>query len=324
MPEEQVESQKATPLTSLLQYGGGGINEILPALLRAKAQFPEISKVKRNDFTKSKYADSAQIAKQINPVLNANGLFCLQPWCTQENAAGDVSIVIELTLFHKSGQYLSTKTTIPFMAQRAGKKKDDKGRPTNEYETLKIDAHGLAGAITYFRRYQYMSFFELVTDDDDGNAANAAMRQQQYQQPPQYYAPPPAPEPMPTSEQIGELKAGLIKCPQKFQESVNTWVTGQLGLSSIDNLNYRRYEIIKERIEKKMAAITEKQHEILQAAMSQLSLSEKAVVRFINEKQSLNLKALEDLPLDYLEWLLAELEGIEVENQVAKAESEGS
>lgn len=311
MPEKENQNA-ASPLTSLLRHGGGMINEIILSLLAAKSQFRVIFESERNDFTKSSYASLAQIEKEIGPILNQNGLFFLQPWCTTTQEDGKVLIEIELTLFHASGQFLSTKTIVPFMAQKAGNNK-----------TTQIDAHGLAGAITYFRRYQLMSFFGLVTDDDDGNAANAAMRQRQYQQqPPAQYAPPP--EPMPTSAQIQELKANLIKCPQKFQESVKTWITGKLNLNSIDSINCRTLEIIKERVSKKMGAITEKQHEVLQATMRQLNLSEKTVVDLINEKQSLNLKALEDLPLDCLEWLLAELEKIEVENQVMKAESEGS
>lgn len=307
MPEKENQNA-AAPLTTLLRHGGGGTDKIIYALLKAKAQFPVIFQAKRNDFTKSKYADLAQIEKQVGPILIQNGLFCLQPWRTtqeQENS-NNVSIEIEIILFHESGQFISTKTIIPFMAQKAGNNK-----------TTQIDAHGLAGAITYFRRYQLMSFFGLVTDDDDGNAANAAMGQRQYQQqPPAQYAPPP--EPMPTAIQIQELKANLIKCPQKFQESVNTWLRTKLNINSIDKINCRALEIIKERISVKMGAITEKQyHEVLQA-MSQLNLSEKRVVDFINEKQSLNLKALEDLPLDYLEWLLVELEEIAESEQEAE------
>lgn len=256
----QYGSSTSWPITPSSLSHGGQIDQILPALFAAKTQFPIIQKTEYNDFTKSKFADLAGIERSIKPILTQNGLILLQPCNPHEHVSGSVWIDIETILFHQSGQFLCTKAVIPYMAQRAAKKKDQNGKSLCEFEETKVDAHGLAAAITYFRRYMLISFLGLTTDDDDGNTAmQQQYPQRQWNQPaqPTQHVPNPEnirPEHVPTHDfyqaaqpqqveksqtpsldEIKLLENDVAKLGQEYQDSLTTWLK-EHGYDSIDQL----------------------------------------------------------------------------------------
>jgi hypothetical protein len=121
------------------------INELAEALVAAQGEFSAVPKGSVNPFFKSKYAALPDVVASASPVLAKHGLAV-----TQFVSDDDT---LTTYLIHKSGQ---------FIAHRA------------ELHLVKDDPQSVGSAVTYQRRYSYMSCLGLVADDDDdGNAASA-------------------------------------------------------------------------------------------------------------------------------------------------------
>jgi hypothetical protein len=117
------------------------------ALAVAQGEFPAISKDSTNPFFKSKYADLATVVETASPILSKNGLSVVQ-----FPGHDGVNDTLTTWLIHKSGQYIND---------------------TMALHLAKNDPQGQGSALTYARRYSYMSVLGLVADeDDDGNAAS--------------------------------------------------------------------------------------------------------------------------------------------------------
>ena len=130
------------------------ITEVVAGLLAAQAEFEVLSKSSNNPFFNSKYIALPDLVQAVNPTLSKHGLGISQ---LVSNIDGQSALTT--ILFHTSGQYISSTTPLHL----------SKNDP---------QAHG--SAITYMRRYAYMSILGLVADeDDDGNAAsnNSSQRQ---------------------------------------------------------------------------------------------------------------------------------------------------
>ena len=117
------------------------------ALSEAQGEFEAVSKTAANPFFKSRYAALPDVVKAATPILAKHGLAVWQAGDTDETGE-----VLWTVVLHKSGQYLgSAARLLP----------------------VKGDPQAQGSAITYQRRYQYMSALGLVADDDDdGNAAS--------------------------------------------------------------------------------------------------------------------------------------------------------
>jgi hypothetical protein len=127
------------------------INELVTALVAAQSEFSAIPKTSDNPFFKSKYAALPDVVLQATPILSKNGLAVMQ--FVDHDDIGDC---LTTYLTHTSGQYISH---------------------TMRLHLAKSDPVGQASAITYARRYSYMSAVGLVSDsDDDGNAAQASFQ----------------------------------------------------------------------------------------------------------------------------------------------------
>ena len=123
------------------------IQEVVGALLAAQAEFEVLSKSSNNPFFNSKYVALPDLVKAVNPVLAKHGLGVAQ---LVSNVDG--SDALTTTLFHSSGQFISSTAML---------------------HLVKNDPQAHGSAITYMRRYAYMSILGLVADeDDDGNAAS--------------------------------------------------------------------------------------------------------------------------------------------------------
>lgn len=118
---------------------------LLSAALVAFQQ--EVSVVPRgsiNPFFKSKYADFADVKATATPVAAKHGLAVSQFPITVGDADG-----LSTILMHASGQFIESTAFL---------------------HLVKIDPQAHGSAITYLKRYAYMSCLGLVADeDDDGN-----------------------------------------------------------------------------------------------------------------------------------------------------------
>lgn len=118
------------------------ITKILPALIKAQSEFPAIPKKSTNPFHGSKYADLSAIVETLKPIMTANKLVFSQ----SSRANGIDSIVIITTIFHESGEFISSELEIPL---------------------AKKDAQAVGSAMTYARRYSLTAILGVVADDDD-------------------------------------------------------------------------------------------------------------------------------------------------------------
>lgn len=146
------------------------INELAEALAKAQLNFEAIVKDKQAGKPGGKsytyhYADLASQIKATVPALSANGLTVTQH---PQTDGGKVSI--ETFLFHKSGQWISSKLVLP-VAVNGG-------------------IQGVGSSITYGCRYARSAILGIAGEDDDG-----AKAQQNKPQPEPETKPQPKPQP---------------------------------------------------------------------------------------------------------------------------------
>jgi len=124
------------------------INELAKALVGAQAEFSAVPKGSNNPFFKSKYAALPDVVQHAGPVLSKHGLAISQ-------FIGNDELITYL--IHESGQYIAHTMTLHLPKQ---------------------DPQGQGSAVTYARRYAYMSALGLVADDDDdGNRGSQSKPQ---------------------------------------------------------------------------------------------------------------------------------------------------
>jgi hypothetical protein len=121
---------------------------IAKALVQISSKLESVSKTKTNPAFRSKYAPLDEILGSIKPTLAECGCAVVFIQIPQEDLS---AVVVETVIIHESGDYVSGK----FAAK-----------------TVKNDAQGVAGAISYLKRYGVTALLALETDeDDDGNTA---------------------------------------------------------------------------------------------------------------------------------------------------------
>lgn len=137
--------------------------QLAAALVKFQAEIGAVAKTSANPFFKSKYAALPDVVQHAQPVLAKFGLAVSQTvgfWATDTG----VIDTLTTTLVHESGETV---------------------RDTMRLHLVKDDPQAQGSAITYARRYAYMSILGLVADeDDDGNAASAPRPQAQRQSSP--------------------------------------------------------------------------------------------------------------------------------------------
>lgn len=118
------------------------INELASALVKAQAEFGAVPKGSVNPFFKSKYAALPDVVQHATPILTKHGLAVSQ--------FIDADDTMTTYLLHSSGQFIAHTMTM---------------------HLVKSDPQSQGSAVTYARRYSYMSALGLVADeDDDGNS----------------------------------------------------------------------------------------------------------------------------------------------------------
>jgi hypothetical protein len=125
------------------------INELASALVAAQGEFSAVPKGSVNPFFKSNYAALPEVVATAGPVLAKHGLAISQ-------FIGDDTLTTYL--LHASGQFIAQEMKL---------------------HLVKNDPQAQGSAVTYARRYSFMSVLGLVADvDDDGNAATQASQAQ--------------------------------------------------------------------------------------------------------------------------------------------------
>lgn len=146
------------------------------AMSAAQAEMMPVVRNKRNDQTKSNYADIAAVAEAITPIYGRHG-FAVS-FATKAAPDGCVGIICEL--MHADGHRKIYEHDIPI---------DGAGLRGNSNKTA---TQALGSTLTYGRRYALLLAFNIATKEDrDGNA-------QQRQEPA---------KPMIDAAQIAELNA---------------------------------------------------------------------------------------------------------------------
>lgn len=128
------------------------LDQIAPALVKARNKMTAVHKDASNPHFKSKFASLEAITESVMPHLIANGVTVLQGAGQQD----DAGVEVVTRLLHVSGQWIETGIRLPLD---------------------KPNAQGAGSAVSYGRRYGLAAILGVVTEeDDDGNAASASAR----------------------------------------------------------------------------------------------------------------------------------------------------
>lgn len=210
------------------------IGALSSALVDAQGAFEAVAKQANNPFFKSKYADLPAVVEAASPILKANGLAVSQlPDFDGEND------LLVTRLIHSSGEWIQSVMRLYLP---------------------KKDAQGMGSALTYARRYSYMSILGLVADvDDDGNASAQQAPPPRSSRSTAPQAPPAAPangdESRPITPQIKKAVENAIGRYIDWDEDSDAplkFISACLGreVTSLDELTYDEGKIAAQQISK--------------------------------------------------------------------------
>ena len=202
------------------------LDQLTTALVKAQAEFTAIPKDSTNPFFKSRYAGLPVVVEKASPILSKHGLSI-----SQHIGYDGENDTLETWLLHVSGQYLVSRMRL---------------------HLVKDDPQGQGSAVTYARRYSYMSILGLVADDDDdGNAASAPRSAPRSAPAQQASSRPQASPNKPISEKQGKMlmvllkKAGLTVAAsqEKYGSDIrslssaqaSSWIDELMGKSPVSN-----------------------------------------------------------------------------------------
>jgi hypothetical protein len=134
------------------------------AYVAACSEVKDALKNAKNPHLGNNYADLSSVLDTVRPIFAKYKLWLLQAPGECEVSADGMNAKVSLhgVLMHASGGQLAFTTQVPFPAE------------VNKKTGLaKITAQGLGSAITYGRRYQWVSVAGITQVDDDGNDASA-------------------------------------------------------------------------------------------------------------------------------------------------------
>lgn len=208
------------------------LNDLLPALLKARSEMNEVYKTQLNQFLSDKnkkqvnYANLADFIDASIDALTKNSLLMAQ---TQSVEDGKTYLVS--TLFHISGQFLRSKMILP-----------TDGGPQI-----------VGGLITYFRKYQYGSMLNLAaSEDDDGNKAQKSHEKKEAEENKKAEE---KKDPIITTEQFFELEKYFDRLPKDIQDKVlKTYEVEVLG-----KIKQSKFEIVRDRLKLTIEKLNQKQ-----------------------------------------------------------------
>jgi hypothetical protein len=122
------------------------MKNVIAALTKAKLQFKPLKKSGFNKFLNYEYSTLSDVHSAVDAALAQNGLACVFTFEDEK---------LTLTLWHESGESLSSSTTL--LVERT------KGRDGKEQSYC----HAWGSVITYTRRYLLESLLGLSAEEDD-------------------------------------------------------------------------------------------------------------------------------------------------------------
>ena len=129
------------------------------AFAACQAQIPAVVKNKRNEHTRSMYADLAAIEQAAMPIIARHGLSVrFYPVLSTLDGHYGVDCVVS----HEKGHSETYHADVPM--DGAGQKGG----------TNKTATHAFGSTMTYGRRYLMCMIFNIATGDDDGNSSTKA------------------------------------------------------------------------------------------------------------------------------------------------------
>lgn len=133
------------------------IDQIVPALIKARGTFKAAVKDAKNDAFKrngvaSGYATLDSVIDAVADSLLQNGIYY-----TQQTDVQDTRTILYTRFLHSSGQWIGGAYPV---------------------HPIKNDPQGEGSALTYARRYALMALAGIAPEDDDGNAASKAAKKQ--------------------------------------------------------------------------------------------------------------------------------------------------
>lgn len=137
------------------------IKAILPALVKAQQEMPQLVKDKKNPHANSEYLTLDNILGALVPLLNQNGIL-LNQIPVENHQDEEQSIGVDTLLWHESGEYVLYPAVYYAF---------EKGGRMNMTQSV-------GSIITYSKRYALTSIFGISTNEDaDGVQANIEPRQ---------------------------------------------------------------------------------------------------------------------------------------------------
>lgn len=132
------------------------IGKVMDALRQAQLEFDPVLKDTRNPLYNSKYAELSGVIAATQPALAKNNLVVSQLAISDLEHQGSG---VTTMLVHTSGEFIASDFLLPAVGQGKG-------------NTIRHDAQTACGAVTYARRYSYLSVLGIAAQDDDGNQAS--------------------------------------------------------------------------------------------------------------------------------------------------------
>lgn len=155
------------------------INELAIALSRAQGEMESAKRDANNPFFNSKYSTLESVWDACRGPLSKNGLSVIQT-----TLPDDEKIIVETTLAHASGQWISGVISMrPGYINKAGEFIQEK------------DAQAFGSCLTYARRYALAAICGVCPEDDDGNKSSNPEKKTQVRSnaPAQQFKPTPKP-----------------------------------------------------------------------------------------------------------------------------------
>jgi len=187
------------------------IVELAKALVATQATLTAAKKRSDNPFFHSSYADLATIWEVCRKPLSSNGLAVIQT----TDIVND-QIILETTLLHISGQWISGKLAI---------------------KPVKPDPQGIGSAITYARRYALAAMIGITAEDEDDDAEKAMGRETETKELPQM-----------TEAQSKKLYA--IAKEKDIVDEIKAYIATTFGKAHTRELNKAQASQLIEAIEK--------------------------------------------------------------------------
>jgi hypothetical protein len=134
------------------------IVNLVKALAVAQSKIKNPKKNTKNTFFGSSYADLAEVLDMVRDSFDGTGLSFIQmPTYDGDIARG--TLTLETTLFHETGEWITSTWSSPVPNQKARDGKD-----------IPIGPQAIGSATTYMRRYAVTAMVGIAQDDDDGES----------------------------------------------------------------------------------------------------------------------------------------------------------